>query len=264
MHPFDYQRPATLAEARDMLAASGDGKLLAGGMTLIPTMKMRLAQPATLVDLGGIRGLRQLRLDGDVLEIGALATHSCVAASHEVRSHWRALAELAGRIGDPQVRNRGTIGGSIANSDPAADYPAAVLALGATVVTDRREIAADEFFQGMFETALDEDEIVVALRFPRPARAAYAKFPNPASRYAMAGVFVAETSAGIRVGVTGAAGCAFRWTSLEDALAASFDAGSAASVPLDDSEFMSDIHGSAGYRAQLVRVMARRAIETCA
>ena len=216
MYEFEYHRPASLDEAKKILGANSESKLLAGGMTLLPTMKLRLAQPSDLVDLSGIESLSSIVDNGGMIEIGAMTPHADVAGSEVVRSQIPALADLAGQIGDAQVRHRGTIGGSLSNSDPAADYPAAVLGLNAVIKTDKREIAADDYFRGLFETALDVGEIVLAVRFPKPKRAAYSKFPNPASRYAIVGVMVAETSGGIRVAVTGAAGCAFRATAMED------------------------------------------------
>ncbi len=260
MYAFEYHRPGSVAEAVRLLRERPEAKLLAGGHTLIPTLKQRLAQPSDLVDLGGIAELRGIREEGGALVIGAATPHGEVETSDLVRRTIPALAHLAGEIGDPQVRNRGTIGGSIANNDPAADWPAAVLGLGATVRTDRREIKADDFFTGMFETALEADEIVTAVVFPRPQRAAYAKFPNPASRYAMVGVFVAETDGGVRVAVTGAAPCVFRLTALEQALAANFAPEAVDGITVDASELNSDIHASADYRAHLVKVMAKRAV----
>ena len=204
MYEFNYHRPGTLESAAAALAAAEDGQVLAGGQTLIPTLKQRLASPSDVVDLGSIAGLDGVRREGDAIVIGAMTRHADVASSAEVGSAIPALAALADGIGDPQVRNSGTIGGSIANADPAADYPAAVVGLGAEVRTDRRSIAGDDFFTGLFETALSEGEIIVSVRFPIPRRAAYAKFPNPASRYAIVGVMVAETGSGVRVAVTGA------------------------------------------------------------
>lgn len=260
MYEFNYHRPASLDEAKRILSANPDAKLLSGGMTLLPTMKMRLAQPSDLVDLGGIADLSGIEAAADSVTIGAMATHADVSASEAVRDAIPALAELAGGIGDAQVRNRGTIGGSIANSDPAADYPAAILGLNATVVTDEREIAADDFFTGMFETALGAGEIVAAIRFPIPRRAGYAKFPNPASRYAVVGVMVADTGAGIRVAVTGAGASAFRATELENALGGNFAVAALDGLTVDAAELNSDLHASAEYRAHLVMVMARRAV----
>jgi carbon-monoxide dehydrogenase medium subunit len=261
MYEFNYHRPASLQEAKKILAENEEAKVISGGMTLLPTMKMRLARPSDLVDLSAIDGLAGVTDKGDAVEIGAMTRHADVAANAIVRKEIPALAELAELIGDAQVRNRGTIGGSIANSDPAADYPAAVLALAATIRTDRREIAADDYFKGMFETALEPDELVVAVSFPKPKRAAYAKFPNPASRYAVVGVMVADTSGGIRVAVTGAGPCAFRATDIEGALAADFSAASLDGIAQSADDLNSDIHASAEYRAHLVGVMARRAVK---
>jgi len=222
MYEFNYHRPSSLDEAKKILGDNDEAKLLAGGMTLLPTMKMRLASPSDLVDLSNIDGLKEIKDTGDAIEIGAMVCHAEVAASDIVRAAIPALSDLADTVGDAQVRNRGTIGGSVANSDPAADYPAAVLGLNAVVKTDRREIAADDYFKALFETALEAGEIVVSVRFPKPKRAAYSKFPNPASGYAVVGVMVAEASDGIRVAVTGAAACAFRATAMEDALSKDF------------------------------------------
>src|SRR5690349_3272478 len=221
MYEFDYTRPANLDDAARGLG-DADAKLVAGGMTLIPTLKMRLAKPSQLIDLGAIPQLKGISEDGDAIVIGAMTRHVEVNRSAVVKRAIPALAALAGLIGDPAVRNRGTIGGSIANNDPAADYPSAVVGLGATVVTTRRQIAGDDFFTGMFETALGPDEIVTAVRFPKPQAAAYQKFKNPASRYAIVGVFVARTAGGIRVAVTGAAPCVFRQRDMEAALSRSF------------------------------------------
>jgi carbon-monoxide dehydrogenase medium subunit len=261
MYQFNYHRPSSLDEAKKILSDNDEAKLLAGGMTLLPTMKMRLASPSDLVDISNIEGLAEIKDDGDAIEIGAMVRHADVATSDAVRAAIPALAELVDTIGDAQVRNRGTIGGSVANSDPAADYPAAVLGLNATVKTDRREISADAYFKGMFETALEPDEIVIAVRFPKPKRAAYSKFPNPASRYAVVGVMVAEFADGIRVAVTGAAGCAFRATAMEDALAKNFSAGAIEDIAVDAADMNSDLHASSAYRAHLVGVMAKRAIQ---
>lgn len=262
MYEFIYHRPSSLDKVKQILSDNGEAKLLAGGMTLLPTMKMRLAQPSDLVDLSKIEGLAGISDNGDAIEIGAMVRHAEVAASELVCKAIPALADLADRIGDAQVRNRGTIGGSVANSDPAADYPAAILGLNAVVKTDRREIGADDFFKGLFETALEPDEIIVAVRFPRPKRAAYSKFPNPASRYAVVGVMIAETADGIRVGVTGAASCAFRATAMEKALAGDFSAAALEGIKIDAAELNSDLHASAEYRAHLVGVMAKRAVQS--
>lgn len=261
MYDFNYHRPGSIDEAKQILAASDDAMLLAGGMTLLPTMKMRLARPSDLIDLSGIGELTGISDSGDAIVIGAMTRHADVAASEVVRKAIPALAELADSIGDAQVRHRGTIGGSIANSDPAADYPAAVLGLNASIKTDQREIAADEYFTGMFDTALNEDEVVVSVSFPKPKKAAYAKFPNPASRYAVAGVMVADTSAGVRVAVTGAGACAFRAAAFEEALTSSFSADALAGLAVEATDLNSDLHASAEYRAHLVGVMAARAVK---
>ncbi len=260
MYNFTYHRPRTLAEVAQLLTASEDAKLLAGGQTFIPTLKQRLAQPSDLVDLSGIAELKGIREEGDGLTVGATTTHAEVAGSELVRRLLPALADLAESIGDPQVRNLGTLGGSISNNDPAADYPAALLGLGATVRTSKREIGAEDFFTGMFETALEEDEIVTAVHFPKPEKAAYAKFPNPASRYAIVGVFVAKTAEGVRVAVTGAGPCVFRAAELENALAADFSPAALDGVAVSADGLNEDIHASAEYRAHLVKVMAKRAV----
>ncbi len=265
MYAFDYQRPSAIDDAVALLRTVDEPKVLAGGQTLLPTLKQRLAQPGTLIDLASIPGLSAIERRGEGLSIGAMARHATVATSPLVRQAIPALAELAGMIGDPAVRNRGTLGGSIANNDPTADYPAACLALGATIITNTRQLAADDFFTGLFETALAEDELVLAVEFPLPARAGYAKFRNPASRYAMAGVFVAQGAEGVRVAVTGAGQSGvFRWTAAEEALGADFRAESLAGVPLDADEMMADLHGSAEYRAQLVKTMAKHAMVAAA
>lgn len=261
MYDFSYHRAASVADATSKLKSAEDPKLVAGGMTLIPTIKQRLARPSDLVDLGGIKDLVGIKADGSGVTIGAMTTHGAVAASKDVKSAIPALAHLAGEIGDPQVRHRGTIGGSIANNDPAADYPAGCVGLGATIVTSKREIAADDFFKGLFETALEADEIVTAVRFPKPKRAGYMKFPNPASRYAVVGVFVAETAKGMRVAVTGAGqNGVFRVKAMEDALAKSFTPDAVAKIAVPDDDLNSDIHASAEYRAHLITVMAKRAV----
>lgn len=264
MYAFDYHKPASLADAAAAMAKAEDGKLLAGGMTLVPTLKQRLAQPSDLVALTGIGDLKGVRQDGDTLVIGAMTTHAEVAASSAVKTAIPALAALAGKIGDAQVRHRGTLGGSIANNDPAADYPAALLALGATVKTSKRSLSADDFFTGLFETALEEDEIVTEVHFPKPAAAAYEKFPNPASRYAMVGVFVARTGGGVRVAVTGAGqGGVFRVAAMEAALAADFSPAAIAGIAVDPGELNGDIHASPEYRSHLITVMAKRAVAAC-
>ncbi|MDE1566802.1 FAD binding domain-containing protein [Aquabacter sp. P-9] len=262
MYAFDYERPAAVDAAVALLREVSEPKLLAGGQTLLPTLKQRLAQPGTLVDLSAVPGLDAIEATGDGVKIGAMARHAKVAGSDVVRSVIPALADLAGLIGDPAVRNRGTMGGSVANNDPTADYPAACLALGATIITSAREIAADDFFTGLFETALAEDEVILAISFPKPVRAAYRKFRNPASRYAMAGAFVAETAGGVRVAITGVGqGGVFRWSEAEAALAVSFTPDALDALSLDPSDVMADLHGSADYRAHLAKVMAKRAVE---
>lgn len=263
MYDFNYLTPRTVADAVAALAAAPDGKLVAGGMSLVPTLKQRLAQPSDLIDLARIPELKGIRLDGDALVIGAMTTHADVASSTLVRSAIPALADLAGRIGDPQVRNRGTLGGSICNADPAADYPAAVVALDATIATDRRTIGGGDFFTGMFETALQSGEIVTSVRFSIPDRAAYAKLPNPASRYAVVGVFVARNKNGVRVAVTGAAGCVFRVAEFEAALATSFTPDALNGLAVSDAGLNTDLHASADYRAHLMTVMAKRAVAAC-
>jgi carbon-monoxide dehydrogenase medium subunit len=260
MKDFSYHRPSTLSEAVTLLAASDDSRALSGGMTLLPTMKQRLASPKVIVDLAALPGLTGITIDGGSVTIGAMTTHAEVAAS-AIKATLPALATLAGLIGDPQVRHRGTIGGSIANADPAADYPAAVLGLGATIVTDRREIAADVFFTAMFETALDPFEIIVAVRFPIPDAAGYAKFKSQASRYALVGAFVARFGSFVRVAITGAGPVVFRSGDIEDALAANFSPQALARISIAPSGLNSDIHADSEYRAHLVVVMARRAVE---
>ncbi len=266
MYEFQYARPATLGEATALLAADEGNQPLAGGQTLIPTLKQRLNAPATLVDLAGIDGLSGVSREGDTVVLGATTPHAEVAASATVREAIPALAKLAGGIGDPQVRNIGTIGGSLANNDPAADYPSAALALGATIRTDRREIAADDFFQGFFTTALEPGELIVAISFPVADFAAYGRFEQRASRYPMVGVFVAQTMAktgtGVRATVTGAGqDGVFRCAELEAALAQDFSAAAAAGVTVPDDGLMTDLHASAEYRAALIPIMASRAIE---
>ncbi|MCP5180743.1 MAG: xanthine dehydrogenase family protein subunit M [Pseudomonadales bacterium] len=260
MYRFRHHRPATVDEAARIFSDCEDPAYLGGGMTLIPTMKQRLAAPTDLIDLGRVDGLSGIRVSGEEIRIGAFTRHADVAASREVIHAIPALASLARQIGDMQVRNRGTIGGSVANSDPAADYPAAVVALGATVHTNRRRIAGDDFFKDLFETALEPGEIITAIDFPIPARAAYRKFPQPASRYAIVGVMVAELGGKARVGVTGAGPCAFRATALEEALNRGFDAAHLEGVEIPDAGFNTDMHASAEYRAHLVGVMAGQAL----
>ena len=263
MYNFSYEKVNSLDEAVKVMKGAEDGKFLAGGQTMLPTMKHRLAGPSDLIDLSGIKELRGITLDESSVTIGAMVTHATVASSSEVKEAIPALAKLAGNIGDPAVRNRGTIGGSIANNDPAADYPAAVIALDARVFTNKRELAGNDFFTGMFETALDDDEIITSVKFPRAAVAAYMKFENPASRYAIAGVFLVKSADGVRVGVTGATSCAHRGLRLEEALTQNFSPDSVDKVELPVEKMNSDIHASAEYRAHLVKVMTKRAVQAC-
>ena len=260
MYAFSYVKPASLKEVSDFLKTNPDARPLAGGMTLIPTLKARLAQPTHLVDIAALEELKGIDAKGGTLVIGAGTRHGEVARSSVVRGAIPALAELAERIGDPQVRNCGTMGGSVANNDPAADYPAAVLGLNASVITDRRTIAADDYFQGMFTTALEPGELIVKLSFPVPRRAAYEKFAHPASGYAMTGVFVADTAQGVRVAVTGAGPGVFRWRQAEEALAGKIAVDAVAGLRMPADDMNQDIHGSREYRANLVNVLTRRAV----
>lgn len=259
-YSFTYHRAESLKDAEALLTRLPDAKLLAGGHTLIPAMKLRLANPTALIDIARLPELSLIHKQGDRILIGAATTHAEVASSEVVRSAIAALAGLAEEIGDPAVRHMGTLGGSIANNDPAADYPAGVLALAATVRTTQRQIAADDFFTGMFSTALDEGEIVTQVEFPIPKRAGYVKFANPASRYALVGVFVAETGSGIRVAVTGAAPSVFRATEMEVALGHTFTPDAITRISIPPNGLNSDIHGSAEYRAHLITTIARRAV----
>lgn len=243
MASLAYHRPSSIAEAAQLAHDDPQAKLLAGGQSIIPSLKLGLLAPSAFIDLGAIADLRGLRLEGRSLRIGAMTSHAAVASSTEVRNHLPALGQLASGIADRQVRNRGTIGGSLANSDPAADYPAAVLGLGAEVRTDRRVIPADSFFQGLFATALDSDEIVTAVDFPRPDRAAYVKFPQPASRFALVGVFVSVTGNSVRVAVTGAGPCVFRVPEMEQALARRFAPESLAGITMSSGSLNTDLHG---------------------
>jgi carbon-monoxide dehydrogenase medium subunit len=262
MYDFAYHRPKTLAEATSALKGKPEARAMSGGMTLIPTLKQRLAKPSDVVDLNGIKDLAGIKAESSgIIIIGGMTRHADVAASAEVKKVIPALAHLAGHIGDPAVRNRGTLGGSVANSDPAADYPAAVLGLGATITTNSRTIKADEFFKGLFETALEDGELITSISFPKADKAGYMKFPNPASRYAMVGVFVAKTGNSVRVAVTGAGACAFRVKAMEDALAKNFSSDAIKDIKVPADGLNSDIHGSAEYRAHLVNVMARRAVD---
>jgi carbon-monoxide dehydrogenase medium subunit len=264
MYNFDYKRVSSLDEAVSALKNADDGNLLAGGMTILPTIKLRLAKPSDLIDLAGVTDLRGISADGDTINIGAMTTHHGVASNSEVKTKNPALADLADGIGDPAVRNRGTIGGSIANNDPAADYPAACLGLAATIRTNTREISADDFFKGLFDTALEEGEIIIAVSFPTPKKAFYMKFPNPASRYALVGAFVAKTGDGVRVAITGAGQAGvFRQTEMENALTANFSPDAIAGIDVSPDNLNSDIHASSEYRAHLIGVMVKRAVAGC-
>lgn len=260
MYPTKYHKAATIDDAVAALSSAEDGKFLAGGQTLLATMKQHLAAPTDLVDIRSIPGMAGIRAEGDTLVIGAATTHAEVAGSPEVQRMCPALACLAAGIGDPAVRHMGTIGGSLANNDPAADYPAAILALNATIVTNQREIAADDFFEGLFTTALDEEEIITAIHVPATRRAAYEKFLQPASHYALVGVFVAEGADGVRVAVTGAGeDGVFRHAGLEAALSADWSGADLSGVEVSADGLMTDVHGDAAYRANLIRVMTKRA-----
>ena len=262
MHNFDFAKPSSIAEAAKLLGSDG-AQALSGGQTLMPTMKQRLAAPSVLVSLTGIAEMKGVCRGDGGLHIGAATPHAVVAK--EAAAHYPALAALAGGIGDPAVRSRGTIGGSIANNDPSACYPSAVLASAATVVTNKRKIAADDFFQGMFSTALDEGEFVIEVRLPIPERAAYVKFNQPASRFALTGVFVAQFKDGVRVAVTGASNNGvFRWSEAEAALSKSFTAEALQGLTVDDGDMISDLHGTAAYRANLVKVLTGRAVTAAA
>jgi carbon-monoxide dehydrogenase medium subunit len=258
MQAFDYSSPASVADAR--AAAAAGAKLLAGGQSLLAAMKLGLQAPDALADLASVSDLRGISVAGGVVKIGAMTTHAAVAASAEVRAAIPALAALAGNIGDRQVRNRGTIGGSLANADPAACYPAAVLGLGATVHTDRRSIAADDFFTGLYGTALAEDEVITAVSFPVPQAAGWQKFKQPASRFSIVGVFVSKGPQGVRVAVTGAGPCVFRAKALEERLAANWSAAALAGASFSADGLNGDLHGSAEYRAALIPVLAARAV----
>ena len=259
MHAFKYHRPSSVNDASAL--AKGDARLLAGGQSLVQAMKLRLSSPTDLIDLGTIKDLAGIKVSASEVTIGAMTRHAEVANSVEVKKAIPALAALAGLIGDRQVRAMGTIGGSLANNDPAADYPAAVLGLGATITTNKRKIAADDFFKGMFETALQAGEIITSVSFPVPKRAAYTKFKNQASRFAIVGVFVTDSASGTRVAVTGAGPSVFRQKDMEKALSAKFAPESAAGVKQSAANLNSDLHASAEYRAHLVTVMAKRAVE---
>jgi carbon-monoxide dehydrogenase medium subunit len=265
MYDFAYHRPKTLAEATAALKGKDEARAMSGGMTLIPTLKQRLAKPTDVVDLNGIKELAGIKTDGNNVVVGGMTRHFDVSVSPDVKKVIPALAYLAGHIGDPAVRNRGTMGGSVANNDPAADYPAAVLGLNATVTTNSRSIKADDFFKGLFETALEDGELVTSISFPKADKAGYMKFPNPASRYAMVGVFVAKAASGVRVAVTGAGSSGvFRQSEMEQALSANFSPDAINSIKVSPDGMLSDLHGDAEYRAHLVGVMARRAVASAA
>jgi len=260
MYEFEYHRPGTLDEAAKIFANSDDPQFLAGGQTIIPVLKQRLAMPSDVIDLNRLDDLKGIEVSSNSAVIGAMTLHADVAASADITKTIPALAALADRIGDPAVRNRGTIGGSVANNDPAADYPAALLALGATIHTSARSIPADDFITGMFETALEEGELITRIEFPVPEKAAYMKFANQASRYAIAGVMVAKTSEGVRVAVTGAGPCVFRALEMEQALEKDFTANALDGISISPDDLNTDMHASAQYRAHLITVLARRAV----
>lgn len=260
MYEFNYHRPQTIADAVKLFSEAEDGIYLAGGHTLIPAMKVRLRAPSDVIDISDLDGLTGISEEAGLLVIGAMTTHDAVATSDVVHRAIPAINVLAAGIGDAQVRNRGTIGGSVANSDPAADYPAGLLGLGATIRTDRRELDADSFFTSMFETALEEDEIIQSIALPMVETATYVKFPNPASRYATVGVFISRHGDDVRVAITGAAPSVFRSTEMEDALKADFSVEALNNIQLNADDMNSDLHASAEYRAHLCVVMARRAM----
>lgn len=261
MNSFTYHRPTRIEEASKILSEAPEGKFLAGGMTLLPTLKQRLANPSDLIDLSDIEELRTIHAETNGLTLGAMVTHDEVAHHPDVLRIIPALTQLAGEIGDPQVRNRGTIGGSLANNDPAADYPAAVLALNATIKTNKRSIEADAYFKGLFDTALEIGEMILAIHFPKPDKAGYCKFPQPASRFALVGVFVAKTANQVRVAITGAGSDGvFRSRELEEALTKNFSPEAARAVRISTSNLSNDLHGDAEYRAHLIPVLAGRAV----
>jgi aerobic carbon-monoxide dehydrogenase medium subunit len=260
MPDTQFHRPGSVADAARLAGQFPDQRVIAGGQSVLPSMKLGLLAPEGFIDLGGIAELRDIQVEGSGVRIGAMATHAAVAASKDVQSKIPVLAQLANGLGDRQVRNRGTIGGSLANNEPAADYPAAVLALGATIHTNQRQIAADDFFKGLYETALKSGELITAVTFPAPQKAAWVKFKQPASRFSIVGVFVARTGNGVRVAVTGAGPCVFRVKALEDKLAGNFSAAACDGVSVPANGLNSDLHGSAEYRAHLITTLARRAV----
>ena len=262
MHAFQYHRPSSTKDALALAAAKGEGRYLAGGQSLVQAMKLRLSSPSDLIDLGTIKDLSGIKLSGNAIEIGAMTRHAEVAGSAEVKKAIPSLAAMASLIGDRQVRHMGTIGGSLANSDPAADYPAAVLALNATITTNKRKIEADKYFKGLYETALEPGELITSVSFQIPKRGAYMKFRNPASRFALVGVYVADFGSGnVRVGVTGAGASAFRQTEMEKALSSKFAPEAVASIKVKPDGLNNDLHASPEYRAHLITVMAKRAVE---
>ena len=261
MHAFDYHRPASSKDALALAGKKPEGKFLAGGQSLVQAMKLRLSSPSDLIDLGTIKELSGIKVSGSSVEIGAMTRHADVAHSPEIRKAIPSLAALASLIGDRQVRHMGTIGGSLANSDPAADYPAAVLALNGTIVTNKRKIAGDQFFKGLYETALEPGELITSVVFQAPKRGAYMKFRNPASRFALVGVYVADFGGQVRVGVTGAAASAFRQADMEKALSAKFAPEAVANIKVKADGLNNDLHASPEYRAHLITVMAKRAVE---
>ena len=261
MYAFQYQRADSLDGVAGLLAGDGEAKIIAGGQTLIPTMKQRLASPSVLIDISKLPELRGITVEGKTVTVGAATRHCEVEKSKEIAAAIPALAHMAHVIGDPAVRHRGTMGGSVANNDPASDYPSACLALGATIITNKRQLTAEEFFTGLFETALDEGEIVTKISFPVPQIAGYEKFRHPASRYALCGVFVARTDAGVRVAVTGCgANGVFRAKPIEDALTQNWSPESAGAAKIDPADLTSDMHADAAYRASLISVIAKRAV----
>ena len=262
MHAFEYHRPGSTKEALGLASQKSEGRYLAGGQSLVQAMKLRLSSPSDLIDLSSLKELVGIKASGNGVEIGAMTRHADVAESAEVKKAIPALAALAGIIGDRQVRHMGTLGGSLANNDPAADYPAAVLGLGATITTNKRKIEADKFFKSLYETVLEPGELITSVAFPAPKRAAYMKFKNPASRFAIVGVFVADFGGGkVRVGVTGAGPSAFRQAEMEKALAAKFAPEAVANIKVKPGGLNNDLHASPEYRAHLVTVMAKRAVE---
>jgi carbon-monoxide dehydrogenase medium subunit len=261
MHAFEYHRPSSTKDALALAGQKSEGKFLAGGQSLVQAMKLRLSSPTDLIDLGSLKELSGMKVSGSAVEIGAMTRHADVAGSPEVKKAIPSLAALAALIGDRQVRHMGTLGGSLANNDPAADYPAAVLALNATVNTNKRKIPGDQFFKGLYETALEPNELITSVAFQAPKRGAYMKFRNPASRFALVGVYVADFGGQVRVAVSGAGPCAFRQADMEKALSAKFAPESVGGVKVKPDGLNNDLHASPEYRAHLITVMAKRAVE---